>query len=160
MKYNKKNINKFRQRKRGENCCWNFIKEKWLGKLQTSHSLWPWSPSWLRVFTATVSPVPGFTGAVPFSSIHPLNTQPKPPSPRRLSGLKFLVANLRSLNENFRRREATLSSSSSLEVDELLSALLVVEDGTIAAAGWSLLVSLVNLPSAEQSKEPTYKNTN
>jgi hypothetical protein len=43
-------------------------------------------------------------------------------------------------------------------VDELLSALLVVEDETIGAAGWSLLVSFVDLLSAE--KEPRYKNTN
>lgn len=89
----------------------------------------------MSVLTATVSPVPGFTGAVPFSSIHPLKTQPKPPSPRRLSGLKFLVANFRSLNANFRNRDATLSSSSSLEVDALLSALLVVVDETTGAVG-------------------------
>lgn len=89
----------------------------------------------MSVLTATVSPVPGFTGAVPFSSIHPLKTHPKPPSPRRLSGLKFLVANFRSLNVNFRNRDATLSSSSSLDVDELLSALLVVVDETTGAAG-------------------------
>lgn len=117
-------------------------------KHRTSHSLWPWSPSWFRVFTATVSPVPGLTGAVPFSSIHPLNTQPNPPSPRRDSGLKFLVANLRSLKVNFRSREETLSSSSNLELEQLLSALLVVVDGITGASGWSLLVSFVNLLSA------------
>ena len=89
----------------------------------------------MRVFTATVSPVPGFTGAVPFSSIHPLNTQPNPPSPIRLSGRKFLVANLGSLNANFRSLEATLSSSSSLDADELLSAVLVVVEETTGAVG-------------------------
>lgn len=96
--------------------------------------------------------MPGFTGAVPFSSIQPLNTQPKPPSPRRLSGLKFLVAHLRSLNANFRSREETLSSSSSLEVDELL-ALLVVVDGTNGAMGWSMLVSLGDLLSAAKRRK-------
>jgi len=75
--------------------------------------------------TATVSPVPGFTGAVPFSSIHPLKTQPKPPSPRRLSGLKFLVAALSSWKVNFRSCEAIFRSSPILGVDILLSALLV-----------------------------------
>ena len=104
----------------------------------------------MRVFTATVSPVPGFTGAVPFSSIHPLKTQPNPPSPRKLSGRKFLVANLRSLKGNLRSLEAILSSSSSLEVDELLSALLVVVEETAGAVGWSLLVSLVDLLSANE----------
>lgn len=101
--------------------------------------------------------MPGFTGAVPFSSIQPLNTQPKPPSPRRLSGLKFLVAHLRSLNANFRSREETLSSSSNLEVEELLSALLVVVDGTNGPIGWSLLVSLGDLLSADKNKEATYE---
>ena len=93
--------------------------------------------------------MPGLTGAVPFSSIQPLNTQPKPPSPRRLSGLKFLVANLRSLKANFRNREATLMSSSNFEVDALLSVLLVVELDTAVADGWSLLVSFVDLISAK-----------
>lgn len=50
---------------------------------------------------------------------------------------------------NFRSREATFSSSSSLEVEELLSALLVVVDEITAAAGWSLLVSFVDLLSAD-----------
>jgi hypothetical protein len=83
-----------------------------------------------------------------------LKTQPKPPSPRRLSGLKFLVANLRSLNVNFLSREATLSSSSSLEVDELLSVLLVVEVETTGAAGWSMLVSFVDLLSVDSQTYP------
>nr|GMD19606.1 hypothetical protein BHE74_00030866 [Ipomoea batatas] len=97
----------------------------------------------------TVSPVPGLTGAVPFSSIHPLNTQPKPPSPRSDSGLKFLVANFRSLNVNFRSREEILSSSSSLEVDELLSAMLVAVEEITGAAGWSTLVSFAHLLSVK-----------
>lgn len=90
---------------------------------------------------------------MPFSSIHPLKTHPKPPSPRRDSGLKFLVANFKSLNANLRSREETLSSSSSLEVDELLSALLVVVDEIIGATGWSLLVSFVDLLSAKAMQE-------
>lgn len=125
--------------------------------IRTSHSLWPWSPSWLRVFTATVSPVPGFTGAVPFSSIQPLKTQPNPPSPRKLSGRKFLVANLSSLKENFRSLEAILSSSSSLVVEELLSALLVVVEEITGAVRWPLLVSLVDLLSANKKQKDTQK---
>ncbi|WVY90312.1 hypothetical protein V8G54_035826 [Vigna mungo] len=38
------------------------------------------------------NPVPGLTGASDCSSIHPLKTRPKPPSPTTLSGRKFLVA--------------------------------------------------------------------
>jgi hypothetical protein len=107
--------------------------------------------------TATVSPVPGFTGAVPFSSIQPLKTQPNPPSPRILSGLKFLVANFSSLNINFRSWEATFSSSLNFNVeevlnfdvdvelnfdmDELLPVLLVVVEDPAEAIGWSLLFS-------------------
>ena len=50
---------------------------------------------------------------------------------------------------NFRSRVATFSSSSSLERDELLSVLLVVEDETAGAAGWSLLESFVDLLSVD-----------
>jgi hypothetical protein len=92
--------------------------------------------------------VPGFTAAVPFSSIQPLKTQPNPPSPRKLSGRKFLVANLSSLKVNFRSLEAILISSSSLEVEELLSAILVVVEDITGAVGCPLLVSLVDLLSA------------
>jgi hypothetical protein len=50
---------------------------------------------------------------------------------------------------NFRSREATLSSSSSLERDELLSVLLVVDDETTGTAGWSVLVSFMDLLSVD-----------
>lgn len=136
----------------------NYSKQKKLNLIinsLTSHSLWPWSPSWLRVFTATVSPVPGFTGAVPFSLIQPLNTQPNPPSPRRLSGLKLLVADLSSLKVNFRSWEATFNSSLMLGVDGILSALLVVEDDTTGATGWSRLESFVDLLSPDPHKNHT-----
>lgn len=69
--------------------------------LLTTHSLWPWRPSGFRLLTATVTPVPGLAGAVPFSSIHPLKTYPNPPSPRMLSGLKFPVADLSSWKLNW-----------------------------------------------------------
>ena len=63
----------------------------------TSHSLCPWNPSWLSFLTAMTIPVPGLVGAKVFASIHPLNTEPKPPSPRTLSGRKFRVEVLSSL---------------------------------------------------------------
>lgn len=44
-------------------------------------------------------PVPGLVALKLCSSIHPLNTDPKPPSPKTLSGRKFLVQVLRSLKE-------------------------------------------------------------
>lgn len=62
----------------------------------TNHSLCPWKPSWLSLFTAITSPVPGLAAVNECSSIHPLKTEPKPPSPKTLSGRKFLVAVLRS----------------------------------------------------------------
>ena len=58
----------------------------------TNHSLWPWSPSWLSLFTAIIMPVPGLVAVIECSSIHPLKTEPNPPSPTTLSGRKFLVA--------------------------------------------------------------------
>jgi len=58
----------------------------------TSHSLWPWNPSWFSLFTAITIPVPGLVAASECSSTHPLKTDPKPPSPNTLSGRKFLVA--------------------------------------------------------------------
>lgn len=57
----------------------------------------------LSFLTATTMPVPPFTGFIVFSSTHPLYTLPKPPSPRTLSGLKFLVAVLSSMNVNVLR---------------------------------------------------------
>lgn len=42
-------------------------------------------------------PVPGLVALNECSSIHPLKTEPNPPSPRTLSGLKFLVAAFSSL---------------------------------------------------------------
>ena len=72
------------------------------GGTPTSHSLCPWKLSSLSFFTATGIPVPGFTGASVRSSIHPLNTEPKTPSPSRLSGLKFLVELFSSLKVNLR----------------------------------------------------------
>ena len=62
----------------------------------TNHSLWPWKLSVLSRFTAITMPVPGLVAVYEFSSIHPLNTAPKPPSPSTLSGRKFRVAALRS----------------------------------------------------------------
>lgn len=89
----------------------------------------------MSVLIATGRLPPRFTGAVPFSLIHPLNTRPKPPSPIIKSGLKPFVATFKSLNVNLRRREEILSSSSDLEVDVLLSALLVDVDRTAAVTG-------------------------
>lgn len=63
----------------------------------TSHSLWPWNPSWLSFFTAITMPVPALDALSELSSIQPLKTEPKPPSPSTLSGRKFLVAVLSSL---------------------------------------------------------------
>ena len=79
----------------------NKCNRSWWGA-PTTHSLCPWKLSSLSFFTATIIPVPGFTGASVRSSIHPLKTEPKPPSPRRLSGLKFLVEPFSSLKVNFR----------------------------------------------------------
>lgn len=76
-------------------------KMRWCKQKLTSHSRWPWKPSWLSRFTAITMPVPGLVGAKVCSSIHPLNTVPKPPSPNILSGRKFLVAIFSSLKVKF-----------------------------------------------------------
>ena len=91
----------------------------------TNHSLWPWKPSWLSFFTAMTMPVPGLAAVNAFSSIHPLKTQPKPPSPNTLSGRKFLVAVLSSLKKKLFKLEDCKISPSVLgvvgtEADETL----------------------------------------
>jgi len=93
--------------------------------------------------TATVNPVPALTGAVPFSSIHPLKTQPKPPSPRRLSGRKFLVAHFSSLKVNLRSWKASFSSSPTMEEGEILPVLLVVVEPEAGGIDWSWQASSV-----------------
>jgi hypothetical protein len=49
---------------------------------------------------ATTIPEPGLVGKRVFSSIQPLYTQPKPPSPRYALEPKFLVAVFRSVKLN------------------------------------------------------------
>lgn len=66
----------------------------------TCHSFSPWELSELAFLTATAIPTPTLDGAYVFSSIHPLKTLPKPPSPKTVSGLKFLVALFSSANVN------------------------------------------------------------
>jgi hypothetical protein len=53
------------------------------------------------------------------------------------------------LKENFRSLEVTLSSSSTFDVDELFSALLVVVivEETTGTNGWFLIISIINLLS-------------
>lgn len=58
-------------------------------------------------FTATTIPTPLLAGFRVFSSTHPLYTLPNPPSPRTISGLKFLVAVLSSAKEKIRRLGAS-----------------------------------------------------
>lgn len=93
--------------------------------LLTSHSLWPWNPSWLSLLTAITMPEPGLVGVSECSSIHPLKTDPKPPSPSTLSGRKFLVAVFSSLKLKFFKFSACRISPSlrgvwGTEVDETL----------------------------------------
>lgn len=81
-------------------------------KQLTNHSLWPCRPSWLSLLTATTIPEPGLDAVRVRSSIHPLNTEPKPPSPTTLSGRKFLVAALSSLKlKLFKLEDCKMSTS-------------------------------------------------
>lgn len=91
----------------------------------TSHSLWPWKPSWFSFLTATTMPIPGLVAARECSSIHPLKTEPKPPSPKTLSGRKFLVDDFSSLKlKLFRLEDCKISPSlrgvRGIEVEETL----------------------------------------
>lgn len=76
------------------------IWKKWM---PTNHSWWPCDPSWFKVYTAITRPVPRFVAANVFSSIQPLKTRPKPPSPNIQSGRKLRVAFLRSMSLKFFR---------------------------------------------------------
>jgi hypothetical protein len=57
--------------------------------------------------TATGMPAPLLAGLMVFSSTQPLCTRPNPPSPRRVSDLKFRVAALSSANVKIRRLGAS-----------------------------------------------------
>lgn len=81
-------------------------------EIHTSHSLWPWKLSGLSFLMATTIPLPGLVGTNVLSSIHPLKTNPKPPSPIRLSERKFLVAFFKSLKlKDFRLIGADVTTS-------------------------------------------------
>ena len=67
----------------------------------TNHSLWPSKLSSLRCFTTTLTPGPSLLAADECSSIHPLKTGPRAPSPRKHSARKFLVAILSSASVKF-----------------------------------------------------------
>lgn len=69
----------------------------------TCHSSNPCMLSGFSFLTATTIPAVFFEWVRVFSSIHPLCTLPNPPSPRTVSGLKFLVADFNSANVNIRR---------------------------------------------------------
>jgi hypothetical protein len=122
-------------------------------KILTSHSLWPWYPSWLSFLTAMTIPVPGLAGASVFSSTQPLKTEPNPPSPSTLSGLKFLVAVLSSLKlKALTLADSRISSSlrgvGSMDADDawLLHPLR-------AAAAPFLLANLDAVPDDHQKEE-------
>jgi hypothetical protein len=105
-------------------------------KRPTNHSLWPWKPSGLSFLTATTIPLPGFAAENVCSSIHPLKTQPNPPSPRRLSGRKFLVAFFSSLNEKAFIFGEDKISPSDLGVGRLEALLFPLkEDGMVRLEG-------------------------
>lgn len=73
----------------------------------TCHSSNPCMLSELSFLTATTIPQPLFVGFRVFSSTQPLYTLPKPPSPRKLSGLKFFVALFSSAKVKIRRLAAS-----------------------------------------------------
>lgn len=54
---------------------------------------------------------------------------------------------------NFRSREETLSSSSSLVMEDVLSALLVVVEGIMGATALSIFASFVDLLSGKHMKK-------
>lgn len=72
---------------------------------------------------ATTMPLPGLVGQSVCSSIHPLKTHPNPPSPRKDSDRKFLVAFFRSFKvKDFK---LALAAVSPLNDDQELITLVV-----------------------------------
>lgn len=102
----------------------------------TCHSSNPCTLSGFSFLTATVIPTPLFVGFSVFSSTHPLQTRPNPPSPRTVSGLKFLVALFSSAKVKIRRlgtsrirppKHASSTFSTLLPMDCRKVALLMLE---------------------------------
>lgn len=124
-------------------------------KKPTNHSLWPWKPSGLSFLTATTIPEPGFAAVNVCSSIHPLKTKPNPPSPRRLSGRKFLVAFFNSLNvKGFRFGDDNISPSV-LGVGRLEELLFSLNEGIVNVEGAEerlVLLEYLETPDADKEK--------
>lgn len=131
------------------------MKKKIKKKKHTNHSLWPWKPSGLSFLTATTIPEPGFAAVNVCSSIHPLKTKPNPPSPRRLSGRKFLVAFFSSLNEKGFRFGDDKISPSVLGVGRLEELLFSLNDGMVNVEGAEerlVLLEYFETPDADKRK--------
>jgi hypothetical protein len=115
--------------------------------------LWPWNPSGLSFLTATTIPDPGFEAVNVFSSIHPLKTQPKPPSPRRLSGRKFLVALFSSLNEKAFKFGDDNISPSLLGVGKHSELLFPLYDGMVRLEGTEERLVLLEILEAPDGRK-------
>lgn len=127
-------------------------------KTRTNHSLCPWNPSGFNFLTAMTTPDPGLAAVRVWSSIHPLKTYPNPPSPRRLSGLKFLVEFFNSLNEKGLAWGDDRISASVFGVGRLSPLLLTVYEGMLILEGGAGLPVFPGNFEASEDREQAHNH--
>ncbi|GER41437.1 N-terminal Xaa-Pro-Lys N-methyltransferase 1 [Striga asiatica] len=103
--------------------------------------------------TIANKPDPGLEAVRVCSSIHPLKTYPNPPSPRRLSDLKFLVALRNSLKVKALTCGDDRISASDLGVGKLSALLLPLYEGIVMLDGTDELLFLLGYRDAPNNEE-------